>query len=251
MDKGVVTLVLAQKPFDMGYMAVVFAAADAAGVTSLPRRVETGFAIIDKDNVKDPAIARFIYKVPASKQPARRLERRGARLTSAPPEPLAIFRIAWRRKCGRDRFAARLVARRRRSRPRRGLLPATASRCSLSRVWAWLFLGVMVLFFVVAVPLSTGGSVNFLTIRNSQNILVAIIPVLLLGLGQTFVIIAAGIDLQRRLGDEPRLRCCRRWRCATRSIPARRCRSRCWPGSRRRSPAPGRSASSTARSSPS
>jgi ribose transport system substrate-binding protein len=64
MSKGVVTLVLAQKPYDMGYMAVQFAAADAAGVTSLPRRVETGFAIIDKDNVKDPAIARFIYKVP-------------------------------------------------------------------------------------------------------------------------------------------------------------------------------------------
>jgi ribose transport system substrate-binding protein len=64
MGKGVVTLVLAQKPYDMGYMAVQFAAADAAGVTSLPRRVETGFAIIDKDNVKDPAIARFIYKVP-------------------------------------------------------------------------------------------------------------------------------------------------------------------------------------------
>ena len=64
MSKGVVTLVLAQKPYDMGYMAVQFAVADAAGVTSLPRRVETGFAIIDKDNVKDPAIARFIYKVP-------------------------------------------------------------------------------------------------------------------------------------------------------------------------------------------
>ena len=66
MNKGVVTLVLAQKPFDMGYMAVQFAAADAAGVTSLPRRVETGFAIIDKDNVTDPEFARFIYKVPAS-----------------------------------------------------------------------------------------------------------------------------------------------------------------------------------------
>jgi ribose transport system substrate-binding protein len=64
LDKGVVTQVLAQKPFDMGYLAVMFAAADAAGVTSLPRRVETGFAIIDKDNVKDPAIARFIYQVP-------------------------------------------------------------------------------------------------------------------------------------------------------------------------------------------
>ena len=65
----------------------------------------------------------------------------------------------------------------------------------LSRIWAWLFLALLILFFVAAVPLSTGGAVNFLTLRNSQNILVAIIPVLLLGLGQTFVIIAAGIDL--------------------------------------------------------
>ncbi len=66
---------------------------------------------------------------------------------------------------------------------------------ALSRVWAWLFLALLILFFVAAVPLTTGGAVNFLTVRNSQNILVAIIPVLLLGLGQTFVIIAAGIDL--------------------------------------------------------
>ena len=68
--------------------------------------------------------------------------------------------------------------------------PAERVALFLSRIWAWLFLALMVLFFVIAVPLSTGGSVNFLTIRNSQNILVAIIPVLLLGLGQTFVIIA-------------------------------------------------------------
>jgi ribose/xylose/arabinose/galactoside ABC-type transport system permease subunit len=66
---------------------------------------------------------------------------------------------------------------------------------ALSSIWAWLFLALLILFFVVAVPLTTGGAVNFLTVRNSQNILVAIIPVLLLGLGQTFVIIAAGIDL--------------------------------------------------------
>ena len=65
----------------------------------------------------------------------------------------------------------------------------------VSRVWAWAFLLVMTTFFVIAVPLVSGGDVNFLTIRNSQNILVAIIPVLLLGLGQTFVIIGAGIDL--------------------------------------------------------
>jgi len=63
LNEGVVSLVLAQKPFDMGYMAVQFAVADAAGVTSLPRRVETGFAIIDIDNVEDPEVARFIYQV--------------------------------------------------------------------------------------------------------------------------------------------------------------------------------------------
>ncbi len=66
---------------------------------------------------------------------------------------------------------------------------------TLSRLWAWAFLALMIVFFVIAVPIYNGGSVNFLTVRNSQNILVAIIPVLLLGLGQTFVIIGAGIDL--------------------------------------------------------
>ncbi|MDC9824365.1 ABC transporter permease [Devosia sp. ZB163] len=62
-----------------------------------------------------------------------------------------------------------------------------------SRLWAWVFLGVMIVFFIIAVPLF--GGATFLTVRNSQNILMAIVPVLLLGLGQTFVIIAAGIDL--------------------------------------------------------
>ncbi len=66
---------------------------------------------------------------------------------------------------------------------------------TFSRLWAWAFLGLMILFFVIAVPLASGGSVSFLTIRNSQNILVAITPIVLLGLGQTFVIIGAGIDL--------------------------------------------------------
>jgi ribose/xylose/arabinose/galactoside ABC-type transport system permease subunit len=66
---------------------------------------------------------------------------------------------------------------------------------TLSRVWAWVFLALMIVFFVVSIRIDSGGDVNFLTLRNSQNILVAIVPVLLLGLGQTFVIIAAGIDL--------------------------------------------------------
>jgi ribose/xylose/arabinose/galactoside ABC-type transport system permease subunit len=64
---------------------------------------------------------------------------------------------------------------------------------TISRLWAWLFLALMVLFFIIAVP--AAGGATFFTIRNSQNILVAITPVLLLGLGQTFVIISSGIDL--------------------------------------------------------
>ena len=64
---------------------------------------------------------------------------------------------------------------------------------TISRLWAWLFLALLILFFVVTVPVFSG--ISFLSVRNSQNIPVAIVPVLLLGLGQTFVIISAGIDL--------------------------------------------------------
>lgn len=63
----------------------------------------------------------------------------------------------------------------------------------VSQLWAWVFLFIMILFFVATVP-ATGGA-NFFTLRNAMNILVAISPVLLLGLGQTFVIITGGIDL--------------------------------------------------------
>lgn len=83
------------------------------------------------------------------------------------------------------------------------LLPSPESKLSpqrqtillLSRVWAWIFLFGLILFFAISVNISTGGDVTFLSLRNSQNILMAITPVLLMGLGQTFVIIAAGIDL--------------------------------------------------------
>lgn len=66
---------------------------------------------------------------------------------------------------------------------------------NLMQMWAWVFLASLVLAFIVAVPLVSGSNVSFLSVRNSQNILVAITPVLLLGLGQTFVIISGGIDL--------------------------------------------------------
>jgi len=79
-------------------------------------------------------------------------------------------------------------------------LPARSARQKqlvlvFSRVWAWVFLAGLVVFFAASVSIQSQGGVNFLTIRNSQNILMAIVPVLLMGLGQTFVVIAAGIDL--------------------------------------------------------
>lgn len=61
MDQGVVSLVIAQKPFDMGYLGVQFCDANAGGVTSLPTRVTTGYAVITPDNRDDPEVARFIY----------------------------------------------------------------------------------------------------------------------------------------------------------------------------------------------
>lgn len=64
LRNGDVSLVIAQKPFDMGYLAVEFAMADWRGVTSLPRRVTTGYAVITQENVDDPDVARFIYQVP-------------------------------------------------------------------------------------------------------------------------------------------------------------------------------------------
>jgi hypothetical protein len=75
LRNGVVSLVIAQKPHDMGYLAVEFAMADAltgdlparrvgpGGVTSLPRRLTTGYAVIDVKDVDDPSIFRFIYRV--------------------------------------------------------------------------------------------------------------------------------------------------------------------------------------------
>lgn len=57
-----------------------------------------------------------------------------------------------------------------------------------SKVWSWLFLLALITYF------SWQGT-GFFSLRNSQNILVAIVPIVLMGLGQTFVIIAGGIDL--------------------------------------------------------
>ena len=61
LNDGIVSLVIAQKPADMGYLGVVAQVANLRGVTSMPARVPTGYAVITIDNVDDPDVARFIY----------------------------------------------------------------------------------------------------------------------------------------------------------------------------------------------
>jgi ribose transport system substrate-binding protein len=59
---GTVDLVIAQKPGDMGFMAVEMAMAYFNGVTSYPRHIPTGYAVITRDNMDDPNISKFFYK---------------------------------------------------------------------------------------------------------------------------------------------------------------------------------------------
>jgi ribose transport system substrate-binding protein len=61
LRSGVVDLVIAQKPADMGYFAVLMTNAFLNGVTSIPARIPTGYQVITADNVDDPEVAKFIY----------------------------------------------------------------------------------------------------------------------------------------------------------------------------------------------
>jgi len=76
LKQGVVDLVIAQKPSDMGYMAVAMAMAYLDGVTSIPKRIPTGYQVITRDNVDDPDVAQFIYTADVeeatSKAPGRK-----------------------------------------------------------------------------------------------------------------------------------------------------------------------------------
>jgi ribose transport system substrate-binding protein len=58
---GTVSLVIAQKPSDMGYLGVVTAMAHLRGYDSMPKRVPTGYFVFTAENVDDPASASFVY----------------------------------------------------------------------------------------------------------------------------------------------------------------------------------------------
>ncbi len=56
-----VDMVIAQKPSDMGYLAVEMAVAYLDGATSIPKHIPTGYQIITRDNMDDPKVAQFFY----------------------------------------------------------------------------------------------------------------------------------------------------------------------------------------------
>jgi ribose transport system substrate-binding protein len=63
LNNGVVDLVIAQKPAEMGSTAVQYGVYAMTGKTSsIQKRVATGYVVIDKTNVNDPASQAAIYK---------------------------------------------------------------------------------------------------------------------------------------------------------------------------------------------
>ena len=60
IKSGLVDLAIAQHPAEIGYFGVIAAHAALEG-NSIPTSIGTGFTVLDKTNVDDPAVARFIY----------------------------------------------------------------------------------------------------------------------------------------------------------------------------------------------
>jgi ribose transport system substrate-binding protein len=60
LKSGLVDIAVAQKPSEMGYMGVKYAADLVRGKT-IPATFGTGFVVMDKSNVDDPEIHKYIY----------------------------------------------------------------------------------------------------------------------------------------------------------------------------------------------
>ena len=60
LESGLVDLVIAQHPAEIGYYGVVTAFAHLTG-QSVPPLIGTGFTVMSADNIDDPEIAKFIY----------------------------------------------------------------------------------------------------------------------------------------------------------------------------------------------
>ena len=60
LNSGLVDMAIAQHPAEIGYFGVMAAYAHLTG-NSVPTSIGTGFTVIDKSNVSDPNVAKFIY----------------------------------------------------------------------------------------------------------------------------------------------------------------------------------------------
>ena len=60
LNTGLVDMAIAQHPAEIGYFGVMAAYAHLTG-NSVPTAIGTGFTVIDKSNVGDPDVAKFIY----------------------------------------------------------------------------------------------------------------------------------------------------------------------------------------------
>ena len=63
----------------------------------------------------------------------------------------------------------------------------------IRKIWAWVFLAVLILGFSIASK--QVNDINFISLRSVQGILTYATQILLIGLGETLIIIVAGIDL--------------------------------------------------------
>jgi ribose transport system substrate-binding protein len=60
INGGLVDMAIAQHPAEIGYFGVMAAYAHLTG-NSVPTAIGTGFTVIDKNNLSDPNVAKFIY----------------------------------------------------------------------------------------------------------------------------------------------------------------------------------------------
>ena len=108
LKASTVDMVIAQKPSDMGYLAVEMAVAYLDGVTSVPKHIPTGYQVITRDNMDDPNCPAVLLhrRYPRDHQEDRRARRSASwpacRIPSTSPCSAAPSRPS-------TRFGAELV----------------------------------------------------------------------------------------------------------------------------------------------
>src|SRR5574341_567329 len=64
---------------------------------------------------------------------------------------------------------------------------------NIRKVWPWFFLVAMVIIFTISAKVANG--TNFISVRSVQGILTYATQIVLIGMGETLIMIAVGIDM--------------------------------------------------------